>query len=135
MARVKESLERLVLSVRFSSLQSDVALGGFQGMDHKVQSLQHFKKLKDCVIPFIMLLSWDYDAKIAIGDLVPSKLEKICFTDDLDIFWACEWTDEGSLELIRSYLERRGPCELKLKSVSLELNTSQTSWCEGVRIW
>ena len=133
LAHVKESLERLVLSVRFSSLQSDVALGGFQGMNHKVQSLQHFKKLQDCVIPFIMLLGWDYDAKIAIGDLLPSNLEKICFTDDLDIFGACEWTDEGFLELIRSYLERRGPCELKLKSVSLELNTSQTSWCEGER--
>ena len=106
LAHVKESLERLVLSVRFSSLQSDVALGGFQGMNHKVQSLQHFKKLKDCVIPFIMLLGWDYDAKIAIGDLLPSKMEKICFTDDLDIFGASEWTDEGFLELIGSYLER-----------------------------
>ena len=90
LAHVKESLERLVLSVRFSSLQSDVALGGFQGMTHKVQSLQHFKKLKDCVIPFIMLLGWDDDAKTAIGDLLPSNLETICFTDDLDIFGACE---------------------------------------------
>lgn len=76
LAHVKESLERLVLSVRFSSLQPDVALGGFQGMNYKVQSLQHFKKLKGCVIPIIMLLGWDYDAKIAIGDLLPWNLEK-----------------------------------------------------------
>ena len=133
LAHVKETLDRLVLSVRFSSLQSDVALGGFQGMSHKVQSLPHFKKLKDCVIPFIMLSGCDYDDKIAIGDLLPSNLEKICFTDDLDILGACEWTDEGFLELIKSYLERRDQCELKLNSVSLELNTSQTSWCERER--
>ena len=133
LAHVMETLERLVLSVKFSSLQSDVALGGFQGINHKVQSLQHFKKLKECMIPFIMLLGWDYDAKITISDLLPSTLENICFTDDLDELGACEWTDEGFLQLIESYLERQGPSELNLKSVSLELNTSQTSWCEAER--
>ena len=131
LAHVMGTLERLVLSVRFSSLKSDVALGGFNGMSHKVESLQHFKKLKDCVIPFIMLLGWNYDANIAIVDLLLALLERICFTDDLDALGVCEWTDEGFLQLIESYLARRGPCELQLRCISLEINTSQTSWCEA----
>lgn len=132
LAHVTETLERLVLSVKFSSLQSAVALGGFQGMNHKVQSLKHFKKLKQCVIPFIVLLDWYYDANIAMGDLFPSSMERICFTDDLGIEGG-EWTDDEFFLPIQSYLERRGPHELQLTSVSLEFNTSETSWCEAER--
>lgn len=133
LAHVMETLERLFLSVKFSSLVSDVALGGFQGMNHKVQPLKYFKKLKQCVIPFIVLLGWDYDANIAIGDVLPSSLERTCFTEDLDEIGVCEWTDDGFLQLIQSSLERRPPCGLQLTSVSLEFNTSQISWCEAER--
>ena len=49
LAQVMETSKKLVLFVQFSSLQSDVTLGDFQGMNNKMQSLQHFKKLRESV--------------------------------------------------------------------------------------
>lgn len=72
-------------------------------MNHEAQSL---KQVKQCVIPLIVLLGLDYDANIAIGDVLPSSLERICFTDDLDEIGVCEWTDDGFLQLIQSNPER-----------------------------
>ena len=80
-----------------------------------------------------MLLGWDFDAEIAIGDILPSKLESVRFTDDLDKLEAFEWTDEGYLQLIKAYFERRSACESQLRCISLEINSSQTSWCEAER--
>ena len=65
-----------------------------------------------------MLLGCDYDAKIAIGDILPSSLERICFTNDLDRLEACEWADEGYLQLIKASIERRGACESQLRCIS-----------------
>ena len=74
-----------------------------------------------------MLLGWDYDAKIAIGDILPSKLESVRFTDDLDKLGAFEWTDEGYLQLIKAYFERGGACETQLRCIFLEINSSKKS--------
>lgn len=131
---VQHSLEHLVISVQFVSLQTDVALGGFRGMAGKLDTLNGFKKLHSLVIPSIVLLGWTVDSPRKMGDILPLSLRHLCLTDDLHELGEDKWGDEALLPLIQEFLEERSFSASKLESISLLLNQSQTEWCEEARV-
>lgn len=134
LACVQGSLENLVISVRFISLQTDVALGGFRGMTGRLDTLHSFKNLLSLEIPTIVLLGWSAAAPVKLSDLLPPSLRHLCLTDDLHELGEDEWGDEALLPLTQEFLEERSFGTSGFESISLILNHGQTRWCEGARM-
>lgn len=130
---VQGSLEHLVISVHFISLQTDVALGGFRGLVGRVENLHFFTDLLSLEIPIIVLLGWNADSPRKLGDLLPPSLRHLFLTDDLHELGEDEWGDEAMLPLIQEFLEDREFGTSELKGISLILNHAQTEWCEEAR--
>lgn len=133
LACVQRSLEHLVISVHFISLQTDIALGGFRGMVGKLDTLHGFKDLLSLEIPTIVLLGWTAESPRKLGDFLPPSLRHLCLTDDLHELGEDEWGDEALLPLIQEFLEESEFGTLELESISLLLNHGQTEWCEEAR--
>ncbi len=130
---VTSTLESLVISIRFSSLQSGVALGGFRGMKSRSISLRHVVKLEALEIPILLLFGWESDSQIIMSDLLPSGLQKLCLTDDLYELDESDWTDEKLLELIETYLEQCSRSHSTMSTLDLKLTRTSASWCAGPR--
>ncbi|KAL8741323.1 MAG: hypothetical protein Q9190_006061, partial [Brigantiaea leucoxantha] len=104
LTHVYNTLTKLILSIRFSSVQSDVDFGGFRGMKGRCTSLRHLTKLETLEIPILMLFGWEPDPHIMMGDLLPSALQTLSLTDDLYELEDSDWPDERLLDLIGTYL-------------------------------
>ena len=123
LAHVRDTLETLKLAIDFYSLKYEVALRGFRGMKDIVRSLQNFRKLKSLDVPFVMLFGWEADPEIALQELLPPGLERLCCTDCL--------LGYRLLPFVENYLERVDPHIFK--SLSLELRPKKTRRCESER--
>lgn len=134
LARVQGPLDHLVISVRFISLQTDVALGGFRGMIGRLDTLHGFKNLLSLEIPIIVLLGWSTAAPVKLSDLLPLSLRHLCLTDDLHELGEDQWGDEALLPLLQEFLEERIFGKSEFASISLILNHEQTRWCEEARM-
>lgn len=134
LACVQGPLEHLRISVRFISLQTDVALGGFRGMIDRLDTLHGFKKLLSLEIPIIVLLGWSAAAPVKLSNLLPLSLRHLCLTDDLHELGEDQWGDEALLPLIQEFLEERSFGTSEFESISLILNHVQTRWCEEARM-
>lgn len=134
LAYVRGSLEHLVISVHFISLQTDVALGGFTGMVGSLDTLHGFKHLVSLEIPTIVLLGWTADAPRKLNDRLPPSLRHLCLTDDLHELGADEWGDEALLPIIQELLEEDEYRTTEMESISLLLNHRHAEWCEEAQM-
>ena len=114
-----------------------------------MKALHGFKGLKSCGLPIVMLLGWEYDAQLAIADLIPPSVTDLHLTDDLyDMTelpdhlyeqnnWgshgASEWTDEDMLRTFEIYLGSLEQSDSKLQNLRLLIRYSQTFWCKDHR--
>lgn len=130
---VQATLKRLVLSIRFSSLQTGVALGGFRGMKGRCKLLRHFIEPEALEIPILMLFGWEHDDEFVVSDLLPSGLQGLCLADDLHELFQCEWTDEKLFEPIETYLKTCSKPHGTIIGPDLKVTKSSISWCEAAR--
>lgn len=100
LAWVQGSLENLVISLHFMSLQTDVGLGGFRGMDGRLDTLHGFQKLLSLEVPSIVLLGWAAGPLPEMDDVLSPSLRHLCLTDDLHELGETEWEIETLLRLI-----------------------------------
>ncbi len=110
LAFVRASLQHLVVDIGFG--YHGRVLAPSEGMNGRLDGLQHFVKLSSLEIPSIMLLGWDLDKWTpeiprTLADVMPPNLSQLCFTDHLTHLEGNPWNDEHLLSLIEAYLEAR----------------------------